>query len=899
MPPWSESRRGTATGVIFLLRAGLLLSVGRVAKAEADLAEAERADPKSGGASALRSVIALVRDQKDDALRLAETGAGLDPNSPLPQAALSYAHQGRFEIEKALEHAKRAVELAPEDALLWARVSELELSRGDLDAALEAAQKAETLSPALARTQTVLGFAYLTRIEVDKAKTAFERAIQGDAADPLPRLGMGLAKIHDGDLDEGTREIETAASLDPNNSLVRSYLGKAYYEQKRDGLASSEYEQAKLLDPKDPTPWFYDAIEKQTANRPVEALQDLQKAIDLNDNRAVYRSKLLLDQDLAARSASLGRIYRDLGFEQRGLVEGWKSVNREPGDYSGHRLLADSYSTLPRHGIARVSELLQSQLLQPLNITPVQPSLAESDVLILEGQGPSASAFNEFNPLFLRNRFALQTSAIFGGDDTVGDEVTHSGLWNRLSYSLGQYHYETDGARDNNGIKRDIYNVFIQGSLSPKTSAQIELRHSDTEEEDRAFRFFPEEFNPDRRSSREIDTARFGFHHAFSPNSKVIGSFIFSDSIGKFRDPAGFSFGGLDRVAPREARLEEDALVAEGQYLYRSDQFKITSGFGYFTTTQREIIVTNFPPDLLPPDVSLTGNDIERGNVYSYSHLLLPYKVDLTLGASADFYEAETLTRNQINPKVGVTWTPFPSTTFRAAWLRALQPGENTVQTIEPTQVAGCNQLFGSTFEQDFVGAFFPGIDVWRFCGGLDQAIGNLLTGIEYSERDLRVPTSSGGVTEEWDEEFGRAYLYWTPHAAIAASAEYQYESLARGALLGAGTGFRTVETHRIPLSIKLFHASGIRFGLTVNYVDQRGRFVPRLFSDDPPGDLGTDQFWVIDAGVGYRLPRRYGIITLGIKNLLDEDFNFQETDPSQPTLQRGRLLFASVTLAF
>ena len=506
----------------------------------------------------------------------------------------------------------------------------------------------------------------------------------------------------------------------------------------------------------------------------------------------------------------------------------------------------------------------QSQLLQPLNITPVQPSLAESDVLILEGQGPSASAFNEFNPLFLRNRFALQTSAIFGGDDTVGDEVTHSGLWNRLSYSLGQYHYETDGARDNNGIKRDIYNVFIQGSLSPKTSAQIELRHSDTEEEDRAFRFFPEEFNPDRRSSREIDTARFGFHRAFSPNSKVIGSFIFSDSIGKFRDPAGFSgLGGLDRVAPREARLEEDALVAEGQYLYRSDQFKITSGFGYFTTTQREIIVTNFPPDLLPPDVSLTGNDIERGNVYSYSHLLLPYKVDLTLGASADFYEAETLTRNQINPKVGVTWTPFPSTTFRAAWLRALQPGENTVQTIEPTQVAGCNQLFGSTFEQDFVGAFFPGIDVWRFCGGLDQAIGNLLTGIEYSERDLRVPTSSGGVTEEWDEEFGRAYLYWTPHAAIAASAEYQYESLARGALLGAGTGFRTVETHRIPLSIKLFHASGIRFGLTVNYVDQRGRFVPRLFSDDPPGDLGTDQFWVIDAGVGYRLPRRYGIITL------------------------------------
>jgi hypothetical protein len=49
-------------------------------------------------------------------------------------------------------------------------------------------------------------------------------------------------------------------------------------------------------------------------------LQDLQKSIELNDNRAVFRSRLLLDQDLAARSASLGRIYNDLGFQQLALI---------------------------------------------------------------------------------------------------------------------------------------------------------------------------------------------------------------------------------------------------------------------------------------------------------------------------------------------------------------------------------------------------------------------------------------------------------------------------------------------------------------------------------------------------------------------------------------------------
>src|SRR5262249_36241967 len=193
---------------------------------------------------------------------------------------------------------------------------------------------------------------------------AFARAIELEQAAPLPRLGLGLAKIRQGKLPEGREEIAIAASLDPNNALMRSYLGKAYYEEKRDKLARHQFAAAKALDPFDPTPWFYDAIRKQSVNRPVEALHDLEKSIELNDNRAVYRSRLSLDEDLAARSATLGRTYNELGFQQLALVEGWKSLNIDPNNYSAHRFLADSYAALPRHEIARVSELLQSQLLQ-------------------------------------------------------------------------------------------------------------------------------------------------------------------------------------------------------------------------------------------------------------------------------------------------------------------------------------------------------------------------------------------------------------------------------------------------------------------------------------------------------------------------------------------------------
>jgi hypothetical protein len=117
--------------------------------------------------------------------------------------------------------------------------------------------------------------------------------------------------------------IETPAPL---NALIRNYLGKAYFDEKRGPLDETQFEIVKSLDPKDPTSWFYNAVRKRTLNRPVAALQDLQKSIELNNNRADYRSQFLLDEDLAARSASLNRIYSNLDFEAIALRSGGNSL---------------------------------------------------------------------------------------------------------------------------------------------------------------------------------------------------------------------------------------------------------------------------------------------------------------------------------------------------------------------------------------------------------------------------------------------------------------------------------------------------------------------------------------------------------------------------------------------
>ena len=67
------------------------------------------------------------------------------------------------------------------------------------------------------------------------------------------------------------------------------------------------------------------------------------QAIRLNDNRAVYRSSFLLDEDLAARQAGWAACTSIVGFEELALLEGWKSVEADPTDHSGHRFLSDAY----------------------------------------------------------------------------------------------------------------------------------------------------------------------------------------------------------------------------------------------------------------------------------------------------------------------------------------------------------------------------------------------------------------------------------------------------------------------------------------------------------------------------------------------------------------------------
>jgi hypothetical protein len=190
-------------------------------------------------------------------------------------------------------------------------------------------------------------------------------------------------------------------------------------------------------------------------------------------------------------------------------------------------------------------------------------------------------------------------------------------------------------------------------------------------------------------------------------------------------------------------------------------------------------------------------------------------------------------------------------------------------QTVEPTQIAGFNQFFDD----------FDGAKTTRYAVGLDIDLAkNLYFGAEYSERNLQIPVNaSQGRFNDQHEELFRTYLYWVPHQNWSISADVMYERIEPPSL------YSEVETILAPVSARYFHPDGFFAQVGTTLVRQSlvrrqetSQLTPRIH----------DNFLVLDAAVGYRLPNRRAILSLEVRNLLDEEFLYRDYDYLTPPLR-------------
>lgn len=874
-----------ADSQIYTYRASLALAVGLAGQALQDINRALAQNPNNGDALALQSIISLISNDTEQALQLAEQAIKTADPGVAPWMALSYAYQSQFRIDDALNAARQAEQRSPNNGLAAARSAELLLAQGKLAEALHVAQRAVELDGKVSRTQTVLGFAQLTRIETTAAQQSFNKAIQLDQADPLPHLGLGLAIIREGNLAEGRRHLEVAASLDPNNSLIRSYLGKAYYEEERNPLAASQFAMAKLLDPNDPTPWLYSGILAHSESRPIQATQDINQSVELNDNRAVYRSRLLLDDDLGTRSASVGRIYRDIGFEQMARTEGWKSLAAEPTNYSAHRLLADSYANLPRHEVASVSEMLQAQLLQPFNINPISPQQAEADLLVLQGSGPSLSTLNEYNSLFQRDRVTFLASGLAGSNDTRGSELLLWGTKDQVAFGAGRYFHESQGFHENNDVQQKISNAFLQWRASPSFSSQLEIRNRDFAAGDIKMRFYPEDINFTLRRNIEENTTRLGFNYTPSLAHHYLVSVINIDGE------------ELQRQGPVTRMRENNGNQIEVQRLYSADSYKTIIGIASSYEDSQITDIITFRG--IPTKPKLEPADRRQINGHFYALTTGWRDTAVTLGLSYDRLEQQNgIERQQWNPKLGILLSSESGTTWRFAAFRTTKRSFLINQTVEPTHIAGFNQFFDDT----------TGTNARRYGLGVDQRLSkDFSAGAELTARDLnkfifkKVGTAESVEQESQQEQFHRLYALWAPSRTLAFSAEYQFEDFSRAYIVDEASRdfLAAISTQSVPLMFSYFHPQGLTMQLKTTWVDQHVEFV-----SDPGTNVDSDNFWLTDFSLGYRWKRYASTLAINVKNVFDQAFAFESTNfesgtPRATQLYPERAFFIAASFNF
>ena len=439
-----------------LLETAIALSQGNVKLAEMRLSELEHRLGLSANESALiaaqNSIVALVLNRNHEALSYVEEAGRIAPESPSVALAKSYVYQGNLRLEEAKAVLEKYTVSSPHDAFALARLAEIELGFGHLRKAVSLAEKSTELDGDNWYGLSVLGFSKLLVNDTAEAIEYFNRAIKIDSIATLPRLGKGLAKIHQGHLDEGKDEIAKAVYLAPNVAIYRSYLGKAFFEEEREHLALHEYNRAMALDAKDPTPYLYRAYSKLSANRPVLALKDVEKSIQLNENRAVYRSSFLLDQDLAVRSASLSETFNALGFSEIARVEAIKSLSHDYGNYSAHLLLSEAYQSILTND-ASVSERKIADLLAP-------PSFN-----LFQKQAGSASV-NEYNALYdrpeARTELSLDTSSY---NDQLGAGALYAKKGQDYGFVLGYKPLWTGGSKSNDFSRRE--RAFVSSEYQP------------------------------------------------------------------------------------------------------------------------------------------------------------------------------------------------------------------------------------------------------------------------------------------------------------------------------------------------------------------------------------------------------------------------------------------------
>lgn len=930
--PWSRTGISPAEQSY---RAGLLLLVGRIDEAFSLLTSVS---PDSPPRRALAALVSAVRLEN------------ISPNTPSSASewiANSYYEQVRFNLEAARSATRAALRLAPGFGFAWIRLAELEFGFGTRHESRRALDEGLRLSPEHAHGIALQGFVFASENRIREARAAFDRAIALDPAYPNAWLGRGLTSFRQGDDRLAQADLLVAASLDPQRALYRSYLGKAFQEVGDDLHARRELELSKRADPKDPTAWLYSALLNAQENRINEAVRDLERSAALNENRSLFRSRLLLDEDRAVRGANLAALYRDAGLEDFSLREASRAVQSDYANFSAHLFLANSYNALRDPGLfnlryetATFSEYLLANLLSPVGGTPLSQQVSQQ----------------EYSRLFDRNRSGLSSETVYLSNGQWQQAAAQYGVFPGSAYALEGAYRKIKGAAPNTTLDQRTLSLQLKQELTPEDSLYLQTVYNWTRFGDLAQYLDPSSASPTLRNQETQEPNLFlGWHHQWSPGSHTLlllarlhDDFQLEQPLGRIdalllnseqrptntfaRACAEAGLGGCD-VFDLDYRSAFEIYSAEFQQIWRTPRHAVVGGARFQTGTAETVSRSSFlgPPLAAiyfesPEQTGRVTSDLQRTSAYlsyqwsplevlsliagfTFDHLRYPENI-----SSPPVTEAEQ-SRTDLSPKAGLVWTPHPSSTVRAAYTRSVGGlfYEGSVR-LEPTQIAGFNQAYRSLAPPSLVGSLsgteFETVDLasehrlpsaiylgWQaevLQSRSDRVAGIYagppeFAGLRPGSVEQRITYRERSLSAYLNQLIGNAWSWGAKYRLTESELNIHSRGVSRAAW-PEGQSEPEALLHQLKCFAIYNHPSGL-FGTlqglwTMQH--QQGR-QPRLPGED---------FWQWNLLAGYRFPRRQAEITLGVLNLADEDYRLSPVS-LYAELPRQRTLFASLRFNF
>lgn len=844
--------------------AAVALVMGDAATARAEIEAVLGQDPTAVRPLTLLSSLELTQNRRTEAEAAARAALGAHPTSVAAHVAASEAAQSRFDLAAAEGYVDRALAIDPTDLRALVNRARVRFGSGHMRGARADADQAATLAPNEAQVRSLRGFIRLADGDVAGAQADFDVAAQEDLELAEPHLGLGLLHFRRQAVAQGLLEMLTATLLEPKVSLYQSYLGKAYSQAGRFAEGLGALETAKRLDPRDPTPWLYASFVLRDRNRQVDALAELQQAIARNDNRAVYRSRLLLDRDLATKNVSLVEVYRQLGFEAWGAFEAQNSLDADYTNASAHLFLSDTYIQLPDRLQAASGELLQYFLHAPVNRNAFH-------------------TFNEYTALLEQPWRQLSLSTETGTmRRAFGDTVSRSGN-ERFAHNAFVQIWREDGARRDNSDDR--VQAFFQGKVAFDASSDMFFSVTRARSERGAdpdvtvpfggltdapilLRVFRER-DPNISNELNLVEDNVGFKRAWRPGSTLTATAavrqidVVEENARRTTSACGGDLSILFFFLPLTSRstLTDQLRSAsfQAQQVTQIGRHQVVAGTQVFRERKahgcREDALLD-GEELFELENAATVHD-RSFSFYVRDEIEIRRWLHASVGARyeqlryADPIGDGVFDLGRWNPLAGLALWISPRTVVRLASFNSLNTDFVGARISPPT-------VSGFAIERNE----FPTSRRHETNLSIETSRPRAFIGLRAFVRDTEVPLLLRPplLVPEADSTTtgGGAYVNWIWHPRVSFFAD---DLLARIST----PAFRRVD-NRVRLGINVIHERGVFGRLTTSYLTQR-------FDRTRVPALPESSFVLVDVELGYEFASKRGLITLSANNLFDERF--------------------------